>query len=121
MSTVRKITTPKAIPIYGGKIIHEYVGLASSGTGTVSVGHMVAPSGWGEPWQQPEFDEVTIVVRGRMLLEHDGGDLTVGKGEVALAPAGARIRYSNPFEEDAEYWAVCGPAFRTDAAGRKDW
>ena len=121
MNTVRKITHPVAIPIYGDKIIHEYVGLASSGTGSVSVAHMAAPAGWGEPWQRPEFDEVTIVVRGRMLLECDDEALTVGEGEVALAPAGTRIRYSNPFEEEAEYWAVCGPAFNAELAGRKDW
>ncbi len=120
MSAVRKIADPATIPIYGGKIIHEYVGLASSSTASVSVAHMVAPAGWGEPWQQPLFDEVTIVVRGRLLLEHDGGALTIGKDEVALAPAGAQIRYSNPFEEEAEYWAVCGPAFSAEAAGRQD-
>ena len=121
MSAVRKINDPVAVPVYGEKVIHEYVGLASSGTGSVSVALMVAPAGWSEPWQRPEFDEVTIVIRGRMLLERDGEPLVIAEGEVALAQAGARVRYSNPFETDAEYWAVCGPAFNAEKAGRKGW
>ena len=115
---VRKLNDPTAIPISGSETIHEYVGLVSNGMGSVSVAHIKVPSGWGEPWQQPEFDEITIVVRGQMLIEHDGGTLTVSQGEVVLAPANARVRYSNPFEHESEYWAVCSPAFNADVAGR---
>jgi hypothetical protein len=33
---------------------------------------------------------------------------------------GARIKYSNPFDEEAEYWSVCMPAFSIDAVNRED-
>ncbi len=115
---VKKILTPTRIPVPGGKIIEEHVGRVHTGTASMSVAHMVAPGGWDEPFQTPDFDEVTIVLRGRVRVEHAGGSVDVGPGETILVEAGERIRYSNPFEEAAEYWAVCSPAFSPDAAHR---
>ncbi|NBC17149.1 MAG: cupin domain-containing protein [Bacteroidetes bacterium] len=117
---VRKITSPTAIPVPGGKQIEEHVGRVHTGTTSLSVAHMVAPPGWGEPFQQPTFDEVTIVVRGTMRVEHDEGVMDVGPGETVLVEAGERIRYSNPFGDAAEYWAVCAPAFSPEAARREE-
>lgn len=117
---VRKITAPTRIPVPGGKLIEEHVGRVHTGTTSLSVAHMVAPPGWGEPFQQPLFDEVTIVVRGTMRVEYAGGAVDVGAGETVLVEAGARIRYSNPFDDEAEYWAVCAPAFSPEAARRDD-
>ncbi len=117
---VEKITDPARIPVPGGKRIEEYVGRVRTGTASMSVAHMIAPPGWDEPFQRPDFDEVTIVVRGTIRVEHDGGALDVGAGETVFAGAGERIRYSNPFDEEAEYWAVCAPAFSPEAAHRED-
>ena len=115
---IKKITQPTRIPVPGNKIIEEHVGRVHTGTETLSVAHMIAPPGWDEPFQQPTFDEVTIVVRGTMRVEHDGGEMDVAAGETVLVEAGERIRYSNPFEAEAEYWAVCTPAFSPEAAHR---
>jgi mannose-6-phosphate isomerase-like protein (cupin superfamily) len=114
------ITAPTRIPVPGGKLIEEHVGRVHTGTATLSVAHMVAPPGWDEPYQQPAFDEVTIVVRGTMRVEHDGGHDDVAAGQTILCEAGERIRYSNPFEAEAEYWAVCAPAFSPDTVHRDD-
>ena len=81
---------------------------------------MIAPPGWAEPFQTPAFDEVTIVIRGKMRVEHDGTVIDLGPNETVLTEAGERIRYSNPFDEEAEYWAVCAPAFSPDLAHRDD-
>lgn len=116
----RHITSPTRIPGPGGKTIEEHVGLVNSGTASVSVAHMVAPPGWGEPAQAPGFDEVTIVIRGTMRVEHDGGHLDVGPGETVLCEAGERVRYLNPSAEaECEYWAVCAPAFSPDTVRRE--
>lgn len=115
---VQKIHRPTRIPVPGGKRIDEYVGRVHTGTASLSVAHMVAPAGWDEPFQTPDFDEVTIVLRGRVRVEHRAGVLDVGPGETVLVEAGERIRYSNPFEEEAEYWAVCAPAFSPELAHR---
>ena len=48
------------IPVPGGKVIDEYVGRVNSGEAAVSVAHMVAPGGWAEPAQTPDFDEYTL-------------------------------------------------------------
>lgn len=116
---VQKITAPARIPVPGNKRIEEHVGRVNTGTEALSVAHMVAPPGWDEPFQQPDFDEVTIVVRGTLRVEHAGGALDVGAGETVLVEAGERIRYSNPFSEEAAYWAVCAPAFSPEAARRE--
>ena len=116
---IRKITEPTRIPVPGGKRIDEHVGRVHTGTTSMSVAHMVAPPGWDEPFQQPDFDEVTIVVRGTVRGEHDGGALDVGAGETVFVEAGERIRYSNPFDVEAEYWAFCAPAFNPGAAHRE--
>ena len=119
MAVVR-VTAPTRIPVPGGKLIEEHVGRASTGTPSVSVAHMVAPPGWDEPFQRPEFDEVTIVVRGVMRVEHDGGHVDVGAGETVLCEAGARLRYSNPSDtEECAYWAVCAPAFSPETVHRE--
>ena len=115
----RHITAPTRIPGPGGKIIEEHVGLVNTGTASLSVAHMIAPPGWEEPAQQPAFDEVTIVLRGTMRVEHAGGHLDVGAGETVLCEAGERVRYFNPSETDeCEYWAICTPAFSPDSVHR---
>ncbi len=118
MDKVRKISRPARIPVPGGKVIEEHVGRVRTGTASVSVAHMTAPPGWSEPFQQPAFDEVTVVLRGTVRVEHEGGALDVAAGETVLVEAGARIRYSNPLDEEAEYWAVCAPAFSPETARR---
>ena len=115
---IRKITDPARIEVPGGKLIEEHVGRVRTGTEALSVAHMVAPPGWDEPFQTPDFDEVTIVLRGTIRVEHSGGPTDVSAGETILVEAGERIRYSNPFDAEAEYWAVCTPAFSPEAAHR---
>lgn len=113
------VSTPTRVPVPGGKVIDEYVGRANSGTTGVSVARMSAPGGWTEPAQQPEFDEVTLVLRGTVRVEHDGGVIDVRAGEAVLTRAGERVRYSTPDPDGAEYVAVCVPAF-TPALAHRD-
>lgn len=117
---IRHITDPARIPVPGGKIIEEHVGRVRTETSSLSVARMVAPPRWDEPYQTPTFDEVTIVLRGVVRVEHAGGAVDVRAGETVLVEAGDRVRYSNPSETEAEYWAVCTPAFAPDAAQREE-
>jgi mannose-6-phosphate isomerase-like protein (cupin superfamily) len=100
------------------KIIQEYVGGVNTGTSQVSVAHMRSPSGWSEPGQRPEFDEYTLVLRGTLVVEHDGGRLEVNAGQAVSAGRGEWVRYSTPGPEGAEYIAVCVPAFSPDTVHR---
>ena len=113
------IESPSRIPVPGGKVIDEYVGRASSATPEVSVARMLAPAGWEEPAQTPEFDEVTLVLAGSVRVDHDGGTLEVAAGQAVLTRAGERVRYSVG-ESGAEYVAVCLPAFAPEMAHRDD-
>jgi mannose-6-phosphate isomerase-like protein (cupin superfamily) len=114
------IASPTTISVPGGKKIDEYVGRVNSGTATVSVARMTAPGGWTEPAQAPRFDEVTLVLRGTVRVEHDGGVLDVRTGEAVLTRAGERVRYSTPDPDGADYVAICVPAFSPEAAGREE-
>ncbi|KWX02466.1 cupin [Carbonactinospora thermoautotrophica] len=113
------IPGPTRIPVPGGKVIDEYVGRVNTRTSTVSVAHMMAPAGWAEPAQTPEFDEITLVLRGTVRVEHDGGVLQVPAGQAVMTRAGERIRYSAG-PEGAEYVAICLPAFAPELAHREE-
>jgi mannose-6-phosphate isomerase-like protein (cupin superfamily) len=106
------------VPVPGGKVIDEYVGRVNTGDTDVSVAHMVAPAGWTEPFQTPDFDEYTLVLRGRVVVDTPAGPVELAAGQAVVTRAGERIRYSTPADEGAEYVAVCRPAFGPDLAHR---
>jgi len=114
------ISSPAVIESAGNKpkLIREYVGRANSGDREVSVAHMESPTGWVEPGQTPEFDEYTLVLRGMLKVEHDGGILEIRAGQAVITRKGEWIRYSTPEPEGAEYIAVCLPAFSPDTVRR---
>jgi mannose-6-phosphate isomerase-like protein (cupin superfamily) len=118
------IPAPTRIPVPGGKVIDEYVGRVNSGSESVSVAHMQAPPGWSEPAQTPEFDEITLVLRGMVRVEvpaETGGikTLDVRAGQALLTPAGEKVRYSTG-DEQTEYVAICLPAFSQELANREE-
>ncbi|TWT90861.1 hypothetical protein Mal64_12590 [Pseudobythopirellula maris] len=118
----RLIETPQVITAAGEppKRIEEYAGRVATGHTGVSVARMVSPSGWSEPFQSPEFEEITVVLRGVLRVESDAGVLEVAAGQAVVASPGERVRYSTPGPEGAEYLAVCLPAFTPDTVHRED-
>ena len=114
-----KILKPFQVPTTDGKQIFEHFGLASSNFGDFSLAHMIAPPGWTEPVQTPDFDEFVVVIRGRLTLELNGSAIHVDAGESIVAPKGIRVRYANESSENAEYIALCMPAFHPDRVHRE--
>ena len=114
------IATPSVIQAAGNKPkrIEEYAGRVNSGDQAVSVARMVSPEGWVEPGQRPEFQEITIVLRGRLRVEHEGGTLDVSAGQAVITHPGEWVRYSTPDPGGAEYVAVCLPAFSMETVHR---
>ena len=111
---------PFVVPTTDGKLIEEHFGNATTKTSGLSIAHMVAPPGWSEPHQNPEFDEYTLVSRGKKKFEVDGEEIIVSAGQSILIKKGSRVRYSNPFDEECEYWSVCMPAFSLALVHRED-
>ncbi len=101
------------------KTIDEYVGRVNSGESRISVAHMRSPAGWEEPGQTPEFEEYTLVLRGRLRVRHKGGVLDVSAGQAILTHPGEWIQYSTP-DEPAEYVAICLPAFSPGTVHRDE-
>jgi mannose-6-phosphate isomerase-like protein (cupin superfamily) len=109
----RLIAAPAVVQAAGTppKRIEEFAGRVNSGHGSVSVARMTSPAGWQEPGQRPEFEEITVVLRGMVRVEHEGGALAVRAGQAVVTSPGEWIRYSTPEPGGAEYIAICLPAF----------
>jgi mannose-6-phosphate isomerase-like protein (cupin superfamily) len=107
------IASPTRIEAAGNKpkVIQEFIGRVNSRHEGLSIAHMRSPSGWVEPGQRPEFEEFTLVLKGTLRVEFEGGLLDVNAGQAVVAHPGEWVRYSSPSAEGAEYIAVCVPAF----------
>ena len=114
------VAAPSVIKAAGEppKRIEEYAGRVNSGHDGVSVARMVSPSGWREPGQRPEFEEITVVLRGTLRVEYEGGVYDVMAGQAIVTHPGEWVRYSSPGPEGAEYVAVCVPAFSPQTVHR---
>jgi len=114
------IARPTVIQSAGNKPkqIQEFAGRVNSGHAGVSVARMVSPQGWIEPGQRPEFEEITVVLKGTLRVEHKGGALEVHAGQGVVTSPGEWVRYSTPGPDGAEYVAVCLPAFAPDTVHR---
>jgi mannose-6-phosphate isomerase-like protein (cupin superfamily) len=118
----RLIAQPTVIQAAGNKPkrIEEYAGRVNSGHAGVSVARMVSPEGWEEPGQRPEFEEITVVLKGMLRVEHEGSSLDVRAGQAVVSAPGEWIRYSSPEPGGAEYVAICLPAFSPETVHRDE-
>jgi mannose-6-phosphate isomerase-like protein (cupin superfamily) len=114
------ISNPKIIEAAGTKpkLIREFVGRVNTGTPAVSIAVMQSPEGWLEPGQTPEFDEYTVVLRGKLRVGFEGGSLDVAEGQAVMVGRGEWVQYSTPDPGGAEYVAVCLPAFSPETVHR---
>lgn len=110
---------PFIVPTEDNKIIKEHFGNASINSGDISIAHMIAPSKWIEPFQNPEFDEYTFIIKGKKKFEVDGDEFILSENESVLVKKGSRVRYSNPFDESVEYMSICIPAFHIEKVHRE--
>ena len=103
------IEKPTIIEAAGNKPkkIEEFAGRVNSGQDNVSVARMTSPQGWIEPGQRPEFEELTVVLEGTLVVEHEGGRIEVSSGQAVITHPGEWIKYSTPNEGGAKYIAVC--------------
>jgi len=124
------IAAPTRIEAAGNKpkLIDEYIGRVntpgndqtkSTETQRISVAHMRSPAGWTEPGQTPEFEEYTLVLRGRLRVRHKTGTLDVAAGQAVVAHPGEWVQYSTP-DEATEYVAICLPAFSMETVHRDE-
>jgi len=111
---------PFVVPTNDGKLIEEHFGLATDGNSKISIAHMVAPSGWSEPHQTPEFDEYTYIIKGKKQFLIEGEAIVLEAGQSIKIEKNTRVQYSNPFTEPCEYIAICTPAFSMDAVNREE-
>src|ERR1700730_15249477 len=116
------IAAPSVIKAAGHppKRIEEYAGRVNSGHSGVSVARMVSPSGWREPGQRPDFEEITVVLRGMLRVEHPGGTIGVRAGQAVVTAPGEWVRSITPGEKDAEYIPICLPAFSPSTVHRDE-
>ena len=99
------IEAPTVIEAAGNKPkrIEEFVGRVNTDHTETSVARMVSPPGWKELGQRPEFPEISVVLRGMLRVEHEGGMLDVQAGQSVVTEPGEWVRYSTPSASGAEY------------------
>ena len=116
----KKIDKPTIIEAAGNKpkIIREFFGRVNSQQSDLSLARMSSPAGWEEPGQRPEFDEYTLVLTGRMIIETESDPVELTADQAYLAKAGEWIRYTTP--EPTEYVALCLPAFSMETVHRHE-
>lgn len=113
-------TSPFIVPTHDGKLIEEHFGLASDGNSNISIAHMITPPGWSEPFQTPEFDEYTFIIRGKKQFIIEDETIILEAGQSIKVNRHTRLQYSNPFTEPCEYIAICLPAFSIDSVNREN-
>tara|TARA_B110001469_G_C9611603_1_gene304249 strand:- start:1217 stop:1576 length:360 start_codon:yes stop_codon:yes gene_type:complete len=111
--------TPFVVPTTDGKLIEEHFGKATDGNIGLSIAHMVAPPGWSEPFQTPEFDEFTYIIKGKKQFIIDNEKIILETGQSIKIYKKTRVQYSNPFKEPCEYLAICTPAFSIENVNRE--
>jgi quercetin dioxygenase-like cupin family protein len=110
---------PFIVPTDSLKLIEEHFGNASNKHDICSISRMEVPPRWKEPFQNPEFDEFTIMTKGKLCVEINGEPVEISAGQSILVKRGARVRYSNPHDYPSEYWSVCIPPFSLDTVHRE--
>ncbi len=113
------IKTPSVIEAAGNKpkIIQEFIGRVNSKTSDLSIARMQSPQGWVEPGQTPEFAEYTLVLKGCLHVKTKTEEFDLKEGTAIIIEKGEWVQYSSP-HENAEYIAVCLPAFSPDTVHR---
>lgn len=116
------VKSPSEIKAAGNKekIIKEYFGRVNSKTSEVSIALMKSPEGWEEPGQAPDFNEYTLVLKGKLKISTASEEIIVSEGEAIVTNKGEWVKYSSPFAGGAEYIAVCVPAFSPDTVHRDE-
>ncbi|TSE08921.1 MULTISPECIES: cupin domain-containing protein [Aquimarina] len=112
--------SPFVVPTTDGKLIEEHFGNATDQNSQISIAHMIAPPHWSEPFQTPEFDEYTYIIRGKKQFTIEGEKIILESGQSIKIEKNTRIQYANPFDEECEYLAICLPAFTMEAVHRED-
>ena len=111
----RLVPSPVEVVAIPQKVsIKEYFGNASCNptpeTSDISMAHVHASGGFAEDYQAPSFDEYVLILKGSVTILHSHGPPLVASANQAIFLAkGERVQWK--FTEDAEYVAVCLPAF----------
>lgn len=112
--------TPFVFPTTDGKIIKEHFGRATDGNSQISIAHMIAPAGWSEPFQTPEFEEYTFIISGKKQFIIEDEMIVLEAGQSIKIEKNTRVQYSNPFTVACEYLSICLPAFSVDSVNREE-
>ena len=72
--------TPFVVPTTDGKLLKNILEM-QRWQRALSIAHMVAPPGWSEPFQTPEFDEYTYIIKGKKQFIIEGDTMILEQGQ----------------------------------------
>ena len=117
MKTYKVQRSPFIVPTTDGKVIKEHFGLATDGDANISIAHMIAPPGWSEPFQTPDY---TFIIKVKKQFIINGETVILSAGESIKIQKNTKVQYSNPFNDVCEYIAICKPAFSMELVNREE-
>ena len=96
------INSPSIVKAAGNKekIIREFFGNVNSRTSEVSIAQMTSPEGWEEPGQKPEFNEYTVVLKGKLMISTKNEEFILSEGQGIMTEKNEWVKYSTPFKEE---------------------
>lgn len=59
---------------------------------------MIVSPGWSEPFQTPEFDEYTFIIKGKKRFTIEGDIVDVEAGQSIRIEKHTHVQYSKPFQ-----------------------
>ncbi len=112
--------SPFVVPTTDGKLIEEHFGNATDGNSQISIAHMIAPANWCEPFQTPDFNEYTYIIKGKKQFIIEEETIVLEAGQSIKIEKNTRVQYSNPFDKECEYLAICLPSFSMNLVHREE-
>ena len=91
--TIQK--SPFIVPTTDGKLIEEHFGITTDVNSPISIAHMIAPAGWSEPFQTPEFEEYTYIIKGKKQFIIEGETIILEAGQSIKIEKNKRIKKSS--------------------------
>ena len=75
-----------------GLTIKELVGNVATKDDKISIAHVNVTNPASEPWLTLHYDEYICVLKGKIILQHSGGELEVNGGDAVFIEKGERFR-----------------------------
>ena len=114
-----KLVEPKLAVDTGSMTIHELTGNFATSNDKLSIGIVKVTKPTNECWLTIGYDEWLYILKGRVIIESNQGEIEVTAGQTVLIEKGTQFRPVFP-EMGTEFIPICCPAFSPELVTRDE-